>query len=874
MSNIRAGIAQFLKSRTEESPFLIPLWTPELETQILVHKGTNEVDPNVYEADGEKWTNHRWPYKASSDPQYSDRKLTYDPAKRVARIGSTWWNWERRESLAVAFDIDAEDSGHAAGTNQLDEFKLGQVVAKLSDLEYVSIIRSTGGKGVHGYIFFDPDDRPQTNNHNEHTQVCLAVIEKIKADTGMDLIEEKIVDAKGLVLWLWASTSNKDHIGFTAIKEATKNLRNEDLADWTHITTAKKVTSVKGNYEQCELTEEHIEVLSQLEDLGYAYRWNAEHNTAQTHTYALKILQEKRKNEGNPLKGLFETNSEGNDPSSPNCYITAKPGGMFKVTRYGNGTQEHRLWLSKDDDTWCFYNQELDPFAVLQRYAMTFDMSSATLGHEEFAEALEILGVEFEFPKVQIKATYDSGNNSIVVKARHSENEGVPSGWTKVGKQITARLPIDGSPETRTTNYLDEIDDSFRFVIQPDFSPCGWFHKSSRGWIKYDGVGQIARLISQQFGKQAADEVIAMMQNNPWMLGNYPFGPSELPERTWNRCLARFACEPSEVHGPHPHFDKIFDHLGKGLDQAVWDAEWASEWGLEGGADYLRYWVASAVKHPYEPLPYLFFFGQQGCGKSIFVEMLKMLFPDSAGEISQAVLSESGFNGEALGKVFCYIEEKDLTGKQAQRAYERIKEWVMAKEISIHPKGKTPYMTRNTSKFIHFANNINSIKIDRDDTRVVAVDVGKLHNPIPKTIMENRLEEEIPFFLRTLMTTEIPPAVERCRVPHINTVAKMELGECNMSVVQKFAQDQLKPCPGNVIEFKDFKSRFDTFCGVKNISVMGMNAISSELRKMEDLLVLGKYGNTNKVHIGNVKFADSSVTGGKVLHLQSNGRIS
>jgi energy-coupling factor transporter ATP-binding protein EcfA2 len=296
--------------------------------------------------------------------------------------------------------------------------------------------------------------------------------------------------------------------------------------------------------------------------------------------------------------------------------------------------------------------------------------------------------------------------------------------------------------------------------------------------------------------------------------------------------------------------------------------------GIEDGADYLRYWVASAVKHPYEPLPYLFFFGQQGCGKSIFVEMLKMLFPDSAGEISQAVLSESGFNGEAMGKVFGYIEEKDLTGKQAQRAYERIKEWVMAKEISIHPKGKTPYMARNTMKFIHFANNINSIKIDRDDTRVVAIDVGTLHDPIPKSIMESKLQEEIPNFLRTIMTTEIPPAVERCRVPHINTVAKMELGECSMSIVQRYAQENLKPCPGNLILFSDFKTRFDQFCASKSLTIMGQNAIGSELRKMGDLLVLGKAGNTNAAHIGNVRFSDSSVTGGKKLHLQENGRLA
>lgn len=872
--NIREGIKTFLGARQLDSPFLIPLWSPSLETQILVHKGTNETDPGFYEADGETWSNHRWPYRAGTDPQYSDRKLTYDPSKRVARIGTTWWNWETRESVAVAFDIDAADSNHAAGTNQLDEFKLGQVVAKLSELPYISIVRSTGGKGVHGYVFFEEGHLPKTQNHNEHTQVCLSVIEKIRLDTGMDLIEEKIIDAKGLVLWVWASTSGKDHIGFTPIKEATQKLRSDEIPEWDKITSSKKVTSAKGDYAICELDSDHIRILSELEDLGYSYQWRAEHNTAQTHTFALKVLFEKLKNDGRPMRGLFETISSGSDPSKPNCYITAKPGGIFKVVRYGNGTIEHKLWSHKDDSTWCYINQVTDPFAIIQRYSLTFDMSSAVLDPEAFGEALSVLGLDFDFPQTQIKAVYESANNCIIISAKHSDDQGVPPGWTKVGKRITARLPIDGNQETRTQNYLGEIDESFRFVIQPDFTSCGWFHRSLRGWIKYDSVGHIARLISQQFGKQATDEVIAMMQNNPWMLGSQPFGPQELPGREWNLCKAKFACEPSDVCGPHPHFDKILQHLGKGLDQAVREQQWASEWGLEGGADYLRFWITSAVKHPFEPLPYLFFFGQQGCGKSIFLEMLRMLFPNSVTDISQALVSESGFNAEAQGKVFCCLEEKDLSGKQAQKAYERIKEWTMAKEVSIHPKGKTPYMAPNTMKFIHNSNSINSIKIDRDDTRVVVVDVPKLHDPIPKSILEKRLQEEVPFFLRTIMTTEIPPALERCRVPHINTLAKMELGEANMSIVQRFAHDTLIPCPGNVMEFSVFKQRFDIFCTQKQFAILGQNGISSELRKMEDMLVMGKYGKQNKVHIGNVKFADCASTAGKKLSIQENGRLS
>ena len=873
---IREGISAFLKARVNESPFLIPQWSPQLETQILVKKGSEETDPNVYTAEGETWTNHRWPYKAATDPQYTDRNLTYDPGKRIARIGSTWWNWERRESIAVGFDIDAEDSGHAAGTNQLDEFKLGQVVAKLSALPYVTLVRSTGGKGIHGYVFFDDSDRPKTANHSEHTQVGISVIEKIKIDTGMDMVNEKIVDVKGVVLWFWSAGSGADHDGFTVVHQATETLKACEIPEWDKVTVKSKVTNYKSNYQQCDLDEEHVAILSNLEDLGYAYSWNEEHNTAQTHTFALKILHEKMKNEGTPIKGIFHTVSGGSDPSQPNCYITAKANGVFKVARYGNAATEHPTWFSKEEDTWTFFNQQTDPMTVLCQYALTHDMSSATLDAEAFDEALEVLGIEFSHPGKQVKVVYDSAANSLVASVRYKEDDPIPPGWTKVGKKMTARLPIDGAPDTRATNYLEEIDDQARFMIQPNSEPYGWYHNSSgRGWIKYPASGNIVRLLSQQFGKTALDEVLAMMQNHPWLLANEPFGPEELPDREWNVGAARFKCEPADKPGPHIHFDKVLDHLGKGLDLAVANCDWAGEWGLESGADYLRYWVASAVKYPFEPLPYLFFFGQQGCGKSIFIEILDMLFPNAVMDVATAMKSEAGFNAEVFRKVFCVIEEANLAeGRQARACYERVKEWTTAKKVSVHEKGKTPYMQRNTMKFIHNSNTINAIQIDRDDTRVVAVDVPKLHEPIPKSILLDKIEEEAPYILRTLLTTQIPPALERFRVPHLNTVAKMELGEINMSPVQKFAQTILQPCPGNIIQFTEFSTKFDEWAVKHRANPMGRNAISSELRKMEDLLVLGKHGKQNRVVLGNVKFKDTQARGGKKLTLQENGRLA
>lgn len=871
MANIRDGIDTFLKARATHSPWLIPRWSTKLETQVMVKPGLEEIDTNTWTGEGETWTNHRWPYKAGTDPQYTDKKLTYDPIKRVSRVGSTWWNWEDRVSVAVGFDIDAVDSGHAAGTNQLDDFTLGQVVAKLSDLDYVTLVRSTGGKGIHGYVFFDEADLPQTANHNEHTQVGLAVIEKIRLDTGMDLVQEKIVDVKGVILWFWAESSDADHPGFTLVKEATRNLRNSEIPDWQSLVTSKVISNEKGTYNNTDLDDEHIAILSELEDLPWAYRWIEGHQMAHTHTLALKALHEKRKNEGRPLKGFFETTSSGS--SEINCYITPRPGGVFKVARFGNSVTEHDSWFTKDDDSWFYYNQTPDPMSVIGNYAIAFDMSSATIEADRLREALAILGVtDFEIPDKQIQLSYDASSSVITASCRYRDGDNTPVGWSKNGKKLSAKIPLEGSQETRVQNYLDEIDELFRFVVQPDFTVYGWFHKSNAGWIEYQSSGSLIRIIQQHFGKKAADEVVSMMQNNPWMLGNEPFRGDELPGRVWNHKSASFICEPAEQPGPHPHFDKILDHLGQGLDDAVALADWTGEWGIENGADYLRYWMASAIKHPFEPLPYLFFFGPQGCGKSIFIETLQMLFPRACYDVACALTSQ--FNGEIRGAVFCYIEEKKLTGRGVgQAAYEKIKEWTVAKNISVHTKGKTPFMQRNTMKFVHCSNSIDSIQIDRDDTRIVAIDVPRLIDPIPKSIMSAKVEEEAAYIIRNLLTTQIPPAIERMRVPHLNTVAKMEIGESSMSDIQRFATKFLTPCPGNLIEFTVFQDKFEAFSKEKNLPNVGKNAISSELRKMDDFLIVGKKGRDNKVYIGNVKFGDSPSKPGKKLMLQENGRI-
>ena len=45
--------------------------------------------------------------------------------------------------------------------------------------------------------------------------------------------------------------------------------------------------------------------------------------------------------------------------------------------------------------------------------------------------------------------------------------------------------------------------------------------------------------------------------------------------------------------------------------------EWCKLHNIKSGTDYLLYWIAFLLRDPFQPLPYLFLYGNQNSGKSI-----------------------------------------------------------------------------------------------------------------------------------------------------------------------------------------------------------------------------------------------------------------
>lgn len=892
MANIRDGITTFLTSRTDASPFLIPKWSKELESQYLVHPGTVETEENskTWTGDGQTWSNHRWPYQAGSTPNYKDKPLKFSPGEHLSRVGTTWWNWVTKKSVAVAFDIDMEGDGHAATTNTVTETELAGVVERLKALPYVTIVRSTGGKGVHVYVFFDPSQQPEAENHNEHTQVALATLQKMSHDANYDFGQH--MDVKGVILWIWADTSDENHDGFTLIQEQTDHLPASAVEEFrcTLIQSANRTVKHKGfdddgqpvesdgesgGYKVFALEQEHKVILKELERLDYDFIWNKEFNMAHTNTRALRELFQKRAKEGRPLKGLFESTSTGN-VTKPNCFITPRPGGVFQVKRFGNGIAEHATWCTKDQDTWCFFNQGAPISSTLKRFSKA-DGNKFTFQPNELKTALEALGHSGSFlggvqSAIEVRRCKD-GTFKAKFKA-----PGSYEGWDHVDGWQHKTLSLVEEDEVHQNTILEDIDNIARFIVTPQFEPYGWCLKTSLGWISHKGYDCIAPKINVTFGKEAGF-VRSLMIDNPWVMTVEPFGPEypspkeEAPNvtRLWNHAAPQLAITPSDSVGLHPHWDMIYDHLGASLDEVAAATPWCQKWGVTTGADYLRFWLASMIQYPLEPLPYLFFYGPQNSGKSMFHESTAMLLtPGSVESASGPLTNGQGFNYEIARSVIGYIEEKDLSAVKNQ-AYSRMKEWVTSRRLTITKKGETPYSQPNILHMMQMANSPTHCSMEDGDTRIVALAVAMLANLIPKAVMERKLMAEAPYFLRTLLTIHLPESPDRLRVPMLASQDKADLESMSQKPWESFTEEFLLPCPGECVKFSEFYSKYQQHCILQNMPHEKSKALLQLVRNRSDKYTVG-VGKGKQTYIANVSL-DKNAIPATALRVNDKGRL-
>ncbi|NJO83653.1 MAG: hypothetical protein HC828_13175 [Blastochloris sp.] len=190
------------------------------------------------------------------------------------------------------------------------------------------------------------------------------------------------------------------------------------------------------------------------------------------------------------------------------------------------------------------------------------------------------------------------------------------------------------------------------------------------------------------------------------------------------------------------------------------------------------------------------------------MRLLPLLFTKGCRRAENALISSSGFNGELEGAVACVVEEIDLS--KSTTAYNRIKDWVTSRELSIHHKGQTPYHVDNTTHWIQCANSSTACPIFKGDTRITMCFVKELepHEMIPKRKLIKLLESQVADFLGSIMQTELPESNDRLSLPIIVTDEKNAAAQANMDTLQAFIAEHCMPASGSVIRFSEFYERF------------------------------------------------------------------
>jgi hypothetical protein len=875
-------------SKEHNNPDLIARWGTDpgrFETQVMCKKtGTKIPDSNKYQDEGEIFGPQRWPYDPGGEANYSNPPITYRIATRMKCIGWTGWNWKEKQSHALGFDFDSI-SGHAEGVG-ISDAELAAL--DTIDVPWLEVIRSTRGKGRHLYIWFE-EPYPVTLNHHEHAAVARAFIPLIAKYTGFDI--QASVDVCGGIMWIHHENATKENQGYALVKPATQILTADyvppnwkdnlevvsggrarvRVQGWTADGTATKgdeLDEMTQAHAKVELDETHLKILEDLEGTGHSSLWVHDHHLWQGHTAGLKYVFDDWAERGNPMRGLFDTNSMDSDPGKPNCFMRPKPDGAWDVYRFGEGTEECSLWDKQGKWTHTTYNFP----ATLKQICLAvggYEGTEEKQGFmfdsvEELREALILLGSKLKIPEKALGrglALHNGLGGKVILaieKKRNDEKSDfpryvkTPRGW-EVWIRDAVDTPDQEIEEESLWSELDEKMRALKIAGTKNNAFDSWVMKdANEEWTTHPRENIRSYLLS--IGMLKPDPVLGGAVYKSWTLINEPFQAEYPGGRMWNRDAAQFVYAPVELgegESPkHPTWTRLMEHCGVDLNDYLGDLPWTQDWGIVTGGDYLTAWVACMFQNPFGKLPYLFMYGPQNSGKSSFHEAIALLLTRGVAKADRALTSDQGYNGELLDAVLAVIDEVDIS-KAGSAVYNKIKEWVTGKTISIHAKYKVVQDVVSCLHFVQMSNSRASLPIFPGDTRITALNVPCLEEEIPRDRFHELLRQEGPHFMRTLMDFEIPAAIGRLMLPVVETQAKIEAAAGKIDELAQFIEDQCHEIPGAAIKFVDFKTRF-----LESLEEYQRADWKERLirNRLSEEYPVGRHSKANQVIIGNLTF--------------------
>lgn len=879
------AILEFLKQNG--SP-LAHLYNAGMEVQVNVApcggeriEGTfNNVNWVGYTDGFETWKSFRIPYGSMDEPVYEERELTY-PTKYFDAIGMTGWDWRSKCSRWVAFDFDAIVGHSSKHQKKLDTRDLLTLRAKVESVPWVTLRKSTSGRGLHLYVFIDPT--VPTANHREHAALARAILGRLSLETGIDLAAK--VDVCGGNMWVWARKQTQD--GFGILKQGVP--LNEVPVNWReHLTVVtgtrtrvrhkgldsedvqQKFDALANQKTNTTLDDDHKKLIRWLGDNGRFFWWDQDTHMLVTHTKHLKDAHE-----GMSLKGIFDTNTEGTNVNEQNCFAYPIRNGGWIVRRYTQGVEEHSSW-SQDGKGWtrCYFNIEPDIATTMSVYGGLEDDKGNYILNDVAAleNVLNRLSVPFKSDprmgdrrNIRVNATRTKGK--LIVEIPRNPNDPQFDGWLEKGKfwmKVLVYQPNTMHQETEVE--LGQYDDVVRHVVNEAGESAGWVVNCNGNWIN-EPLSHIKPVLdSLGVSNKDLQGVIGTSVLRPWKLVVRPFEPEYLGGRLWNKSSPQLRYKP-KMEGTLnlPTWKKVLQHIGSGIDAYVAKDEWCVENNIRTGEEYIMCWCASLFQNPFEPLPYLFIYGEkQNTGKSLFHESLYTLFSPGYVKGVDALTNMNGFNGELEGGVLCFIEEYDLNNNKI--AYNRIKEWVTSPTLFIHHKRCTPYVTANTMHWVHCCNSRTYCPVFPGDTRITMIHVeNPPENPIAKRDILRMLDAEAPDFLGACLQLKIPDSKERLMLPALNTPDKEAASLSNIDQLETFIHEFVYNIPGHMVTLAEFFDRFQEYLDPSDRPHWTKSKVS---KHMPGTFVKGRNPSDASHVWGNMSFVKNATPGRPFVNIE------
>ena len=848
-------------------------YNENMEVQVNVAQGNGRVCDSEkgyagrlylsYENDSQRWYPFRIPRNASTEPEYTPVPMTYDLAEHVEGIGMTGWDWKNRVSRWVGYDVDAIIGHSERHVKKLTDEEIANLMAVASKIPWVTIRKSASGNGLHLYVYLTP---VPTANHTEHAALARAILSYLSAETKYDFSSK--VDVCGSNIWVYHRKGEGKPEAFKLVKEGT--VLTDIPANWRDhvlVIAGKKRRAIPtmlekqvdtfdaltGQDQHIPLDDSHKKLIDYLKSVGAVWWWDTDYHMLITHTTYLKDAHRDL-----AFRGVFETTSTGSEKGMDiNCFLFPGRNGSWMVRRYTPGAAEHHSW-QQDGKGWtrCYLNKDPD----LKTAALTHQAGENTSGAFVFThlknakDAARMLGIDIALPETmnyRPAQLEEHKDGRIIVTVKREPTDTDLPGWVAEKKEWV-RIYSHNVEEDEVVTVNDDI---LRHIVSIEHEDAGWMIPVGNHWNNEPLSHVKPALKSMSLSNKEIDALIGGSVRRPWEIVNRPFQPEYPGDRKWNRGAAQLAFVPTQGETLNcPTWLMLINHIGANLKPST--NEWCVANGIKTGGDYLLCWIASMFKDPLEPLPYLFLYSnEQETGKSLFHEALALLMSSGVQKANAALENPQGFNGELEHAVLCVVEEKDI--RSSKVAYARIKEWVTGKTISSHVKGATPRMVENSTHWIQCANDASFCPLFPGDTRIVVIKVNVPANKIPKKEMLQKLKDEAPDFLATVLRITIPPCKDRLNIPVLNSLEKDRATEANRTPLEEFIAEKCYSVPGSLTLYSDFYEAFvNWFDPTEHGDLWSKKKMSAHL---PDNMPSGRRAAGGETYVANVSLVEGKV---------------